>query len=168
MAGLVGDVRSRGHNGSRISGPSLPFLTDTVEKVFWGWRTKFSRAADAFCAQRCEGPTSHLRKTTTDFRIGATAHLNGGVVQKSAFARFLASFDFRLFQQYRPNAEMVSDTQGHDFRKADWIATMPSLAPEPGRRWEKRGSPHETALFHGRHCPLEGCVAADAQRTSYI
>jgi len=27
MASLAGDVRSRGHNGSRISGPLLPFFT---------------------------------------------------------------------------------------------------------------------------------------------
>jgi hypothetical protein len=32
------------------------------------------------------------------------AHPNGGVVPKSGFARFLASFDFRLFQQYPPEA----------------------------------------------------------------
>src|SRR5271154_3278165 len=51
------------------------------------------------------GATSRLRKTTTDFRIGAGAHLNDGVVQKSAFARFLASFDFRLFQHHRSKAE---------------------------------------------------------------
>src|SRR5271163_4816449 len=52
------------------------------------------------------GATSRLRKTTTDFRIGAGAHLNDGVVQKSAFARFLASFDFRLFQQHRPGTDI--------------------------------------------------------------
>jgi hypothetical protein len=33
------------------------------------------------------------------------AHPKGGVVQKSAFARFYGSFDFRLFQQYLPLAE---------------------------------------------------------------
>src|ERR1700722_9921240 len=88
--------------GADRSRVSEPFLTDTVGKVFWGWRTKFSRTADAFRAQRCEGPTSLLRKTTTNLRIGAMGHRSCGVVQKSTFARFLASFDFRLFQQYRP------------------------------------------------------------------
>ena len=34
----------------------LPLWVDTVEKVFWGWRTKFCRAADALRAQRREGP----------------------------------------------------------------------------------------------------------------
>ena len=35
---------------------------DTVEKVFWGWRTKFSRAADTFRVQRCEGPRPFSEK----------------------------------------------------------------------------------------------------------
>ena len=39
-----------------------------------------------------------------DLRTGAMEHPSGGVVQKSAFARFLASFDFRLIQQYPPFA----------------------------------------------------------------
>jgi hypothetical protein len=40
---------------------------DTVEKVFWGWRTKFSRAADAFRAQRCEGPLRFSEKRPRTF-----------------------------------------------------------------------------------------------------
>jgi hypothetical protein len=39
-----------------------PFRVDTVEKVFWGWRTKFSRAADTFRVQRCEGPRPFSEK----------------------------------------------------------------------------------------------------------
>jgi hypothetical protein len=39
----------------RYRAPSCRLSADTLEKVFWGWRTKFSRAADAFRAQRCEG-----------------------------------------------------------------------------------------------------------------
>ena len=50
------------------------------------------------------GTSSHLRKTTTVFRIGATAYPNGRVVQESAFARFLGSFDLRLYQQIRRKA----------------------------------------------------------------
>ena len=46
------------------------------------------------------GTTSLLRKTTTELRIRATEHYNDGVVQTSTFARFLASFDFRLLQQH--------------------------------------------------------------------
>ena len=35
-----------------------------------------------------------------ELRIGTTGHLGYGIVQKLTFARFLASFDFRLFQHY--------------------------------------------------------------------
>src|SRR5215472_10379068 len=58
-------------------------------------------------AQRREGTTSCFRKTTTDLRIGATEHSSGVGVQKSPFAKFLASFDFRLFRQHRPNSEVA-------------------------------------------------------------
>src|ERR1700723_2093623 len=40
---------------------------DTVEKVFWGWRTKFSRAADAFRAPRCERPRRFSEKRPRTF-----------------------------------------------------------------------------------------------------
>src|SRR6516162_4363644 len=33
--------------------------------------------------------------------VGTTEHRSVGVVQKSPFARFLASFDFRLFRQHQ-------------------------------------------------------------------
>src|ERR1700722_14927182 len=46
-----------------------------------------------------------IRKTTMELRIGTTGHLGYGIVQKLTFARFLASFDFRLFQHYRPLAD---------------------------------------------------------------
>jgi hypothetical protein len=49
-------VRHQGMNRLRSGVARGPLMTDTVEKVFWGWRTKFSGAADAFRAQRCEGP----------------------------------------------------------------------------------------------------------------
>src|SRR5271168_215341 len=42
-------------------------MTDTVEKVFWGSGTKFSRAADAFRAQRCEGPRGISEKRPQTF-----------------------------------------------------------------------------------------------------
>ena len=43
---------------------------DIVAKVFFGWRTKILRAADAFRTRRREGATSFYTKTTTDLRIG--------------------------------------------------------------------------------------------------
>ena len=46
-------------------------------------------------------------KLTTELRIGATEPCNSGGVSKSAFARFSASFDFRLLQHYLPLAEVI-------------------------------------------------------------
>jgi len=63
-------------------------------------------ANEIFQSRRCvscatmRGTTSLLRKTTMELRIGTTGHLGYGIVQKLTFARFLASFDFRLFQHY--------------------------------------------------------------------
>ena len=42
-------------------------LTDTVEKVFSGWGTKFYKAADAFYAQRHEGPDRFSAKRPWSF-----------------------------------------------------------------------------------------------------
>ena len=47
-------------------------------------------------------------KTTTDLRIGATEHRSVGVVQKSTFANFLASLDFRLFDSIDPDGDIGS------------------------------------------------------------
>jgi hypothetical protein len=46
-----------------------------------------------------------------ELRIGTTGHLRYGIVQKLTFARFLASFDFRLFQHYRPAADLIQNTK---------------------------------------------------------
>jgi hypothetical protein len=99
-----------------------PLLADIIEKVFSGWRTRFSRASDAFRAQRCEGPR-RISENDQNLRIGAMAHPNGGVVPKSEFARFLASFDFRL--------STVSAQSGrpHDVRSG-MKALPPSVLPE--------------------------------------
>ena len=42
-------------------------LADSVEKVFLGRRTKFLRAADAFCARRREGPYRFLQNQPRTF-----------------------------------------------------------------------------------------------------
>jgi hypothetical protein len=58
--------------------------------------------------------TDHVvpHKNATDLRIGDMADTNGGIVRKSAFARFLASFDFRLFQQYLPEPDLGDRNSG--------------------------------------------------------
>ena len=45
----------------------MSLWVDTVEKIFWGGRTKFSRAADAFRAQRCERPRRFSEKRPRTF-----------------------------------------------------------------------------------------------------
>jgi hypothetical protein len=60
--------------------------------------------------------TSLPRKTTTDLRTDTKEHRSGEVVQKSIFARFFASFDFRLLRQYR-SIESIWPLAG-DFRSA--------------------------------------------------
>ena len=47
-----------------------------------------------------------LHKTTTDVRIAPGKHRSGRDVKTSAFARFSASIDFRLLQQYRHLADI--------------------------------------------------------------
>jgi len=61
------------------------------------------------------GTTSCLRKTTTGLRIGTTEHRSGGIVQKSPFAKFLASFDFRLFRQHRSRATKLTLSRTRPF-----------------------------------------------------
>jgi hypothetical protein len=51
------------------------------------------------------------QKTTTDFPLGAMQHPSGGLVKRSTFARFLEFFDFRLFQQYRPEPDIGAEKE---------------------------------------------------------
>src|SRR4029078_12301747 len=81
-------------------------MTDIVEKVFSGWRPKIPRAADASDARRREGPNPLHPKSITDVRSGVEKRRSSGEVWRSTFARFLGLFDFRLLQQYRPEADV--------------------------------------------------------------
>ena len=49
-----------------------------------------------------------LSKSTTDLRSWAKERCSGREVQKSTFARFSVSSNFRLLQQYRPDADVPS------------------------------------------------------------
>src|SRR6516225_5714609 len=75
------------------------------KKSFWGNKRNFLKLLMRFVRSDVR---DHIvsQKTTTDLRIGTTEHRSGGVVQKSPFARFLASFDFRLFRQHRSEADI--------------------------------------------------------------
>jgi hypothetical protein len=78
-------------------------MTDTVEKVFWGRRTKFSRAADAFRAQRCEGPRrfSENDHGLSPWRYAASQRRT---CQKNQHLRDFWSFSiFDFFNSIDPN-----------------------------------------------------------------
>jgi len=64
---LPGQVRLSLNSGSAAPGSACRFRADSVAKVFWGWRTKFSRTADAFRAKRCEGPHRLSEKRPRSF-----------------------------------------------------------------------------------------------------
>jgi hypothetical protein len=82
-------------------------------------------------ARQHEGTTSFHTKTTTELRIGATEYCRGGVGQKSTFARFSASFDFRLLQHYRGESGLPSCTPGLpnlDPKRTRWFAKLAKWA----------------------------------------
>jgi hypothetical protein len=110
---LIGFIRlSRhpniGHN--QIASACLK-SADIVAKVFLGGRTKFFRAADAFYERRGEAISFHP-KSTRDLRSGVEKQHSGGEVQRSTFARFSGSLDFRLLQQYLPCADIRQSKKG--------------------------------------------------------
>jgi hypothetical protein len=77
-------------------------LADTVEKVFWGWRTKFSRAADAFRAQRCEGPLRFSEKRPRTFVL-ALCSIPAADLSKNQHLRDFWSFSiFDFFNSIDP------------------------------------------------------------------
>jgi|SRR5580704_2310286 hypothetical protein len=90
------------------------FVPILLKKSFGGDERNFPGPLMRFARS---GTTSLLRKTTTELRIRATEHYNDGVVQTSTFARFLASFDFRLLQHYLPTADEVQNWNGRHFRQ---------------------------------------------------
>jgi hypothetical protein len=70
-------------------------LADIVAKAFLGVViTEIFRTANAFRARGYEGPHRLVKKRSRSF-----------VSALWSIARFLASFDFRLLQQYRHEAE---------------------------------------------------------------
>src|SRR6202035_2400420 len=87
--------------------------------------------------------TSLLRKTTMELRIGTTGHLRYGIVQKLTFARFLASFDFRLFQHYRSNSEVGGRNREVRFNPESRLKSSIAACrfrAKTGGRWRHSGS----------------------------
>ena len=48
-------------------------------------------------------------KIDQDLRSGLEKQHSGGEVQRSTFARFFGSLDFRLLQQYLPTADVIKE-----------------------------------------------------------
>ena len=71
-------------------------MADSVEKVFLGWRPKFSRTAEAFGVRRCEGPHRFTQKRPRTFVAAlqslATARMSKN--QLSQDFRCSSIFDF--------------------------------------------------------------------------
>ena len=107
---------------------------DIGAKVFLGWRTNILGAADACCARRREGSYRFIQNRSRTFASGATKICRGVVGQKSTFARFSTSFDFRLLQ-YNPPKRGRSVSGAFDPERTSDIC-----APEFHlfRRWHAR------------------------------
>ena len=113
MIGRIGTIRMPmnvccwGKSGSRRRPVRLPSLTDTVEKVFWGWRTKFSRAADAFRAPRCERPRRFSEKRPRTFVL-ALCSIPAADLSKNQHLRDFWSFSifdfFNSIDHFRKSA----------------------------------------------------------------
>jgi hypothetical protein len=95
-------------NSRPWSGQRLGLLrADTVEKVFWGWRTKFSRAADAFRGQRCEGPLRFSEKRPRTFPL-ALCSIPAADLSKNQHLRDFWSFSiFDFFNSIDPDQTSV-------------------------------------------------------------
>jgi hypothetical protein len=98
-------------------GRQRPLSDDTVEKVFWGWRTKFSRAADAFRAQRCEGPLRFSEKRPRTFPL-ALCSIPTADLSKNQHLRDFWSFSiFDFFNSIgRDGTDSATDLPWHELR----------------------------------------------------
>jgi hypothetical protein len=84
----------------------LPLMADIVAKVFLGCRTKILRTADAFYAWRREGPYRFIQNRPRTF-LATLKSYGAAEKSKDQLSRdFFQLFDFRLFRQYRPEADI--------------------------------------------------------------
>src|SRR5271170_2090232 len=87
-------------------------MTDTVEKVFWGWRTKFSRAADALRAQRCAGPRRVSEKRPRTF-ASALGRISTMELSKNQHLRdFWHRSIFDFFNSIDPGCVKTRESRG--------------------------------------------------------
>jgi hypothetical protein len=116
--------RESGHAARAGRGPSL---TDTVEKVFWGWRLKFFRAADAFRAQRCEGPRRFSEKRPRTF-VSAIWSIPAAALSKNQHLRdFWRRSIFDFFNSIDPNRTPQRATRARWFKAPSKYNCRPDL-----------------------------------------
>jgi hypothetical protein len=89
-----------------VLGQGGPFSADIVAKVFLGWRTKILRAADALYARQREGPYRFIQNRSRTSAVALKSDAAAENSKRSTFARFSGSLDFRLLQQYLPEADL--------------------------------------------------------------
>src|SRR5271168_539075 len=117
-------------------------MTDTVEKVFWGSGTKFSRAADAFRAQRCEGPRGISEKRPQTFasalRRVPTAAVSKNQQLRDFWRRTIFDFFNTIGQQATSGRDLVKRLRrpyGHEtirpVREAIFLTGEKKLKPTP-------------------------------------
>jgi hypothetical protein len=105
-----------------------------VAKVL-GWRTKIPRAADASYARRREGPYRFIQNRS---RTSVAALKNDAAAEKpkeQLWRRFSGLFDFRLLQQYLPEAEVAF--------------SLDRPVAEQKRRWDREGERRSLGSPHG-------------------
>src|SRR5215216_983176 len=95
--------RSRRY-GTSTSVPAS--LNSEHSSVVQRFPNEIFRAADAFYERRHEGTISFHPKSSRDLRSGVEKQHSGGEVQRSTFAGFSGSLDFRLLQQYLPRTDI--------------------------------------------------------------
>ena len=126
-----------------------PLRADTVEKVFSGWRTKFSRAADAFRPQRCEGPRRFSEKRPR-ILVLAPCSIPAAELSKNQHLRDFwrrSIFDFsNSIRQQRSSAEqktlILSNAETRQMTPRVGVHTLRSRCRlPPGRiiRGQRRG-----------------------------
>src|SRR6476660_5133529 len=79
-----------------------------LQKSFWGGERKFLEPLMRFTHGDVRETISFNLKSITDLRTGVEKRRSGREVQRSTFARFSGSLDFRLLQQYRHLADIGS------------------------------------------------------------
>jgi hypothetical protein len=120
---------------------------DAVEKVFWGKQTKFSRAADAFRAQRREGPLRFSEKRPRTF-VSALLSVAAAEWSKNQHLRdFWLRSIFDFFDSIGQN------------RKSSMRAYIFRFAPESGHCAVQSARPFRANTGKCRSTNRSACLA---------